>query len=51
MMPFLFWPLLTGTIGYISGLFTGEKVGRTVRILAAVIMGLWLYDIVMGEKA
>ncbi|MGR5064677.1 hypothetical protein [Photobacterium sp. DNB22_13_2] len=50
-MPLLFWPLLAGTVGFATGMFTSEKVGRTVRILAAVIMGLWLYDIVTGKKA
>ncbi|MGF1734350.1 hypothetical protein [Photobacterium satsumensis] len=50
-MPFLFWPLLAGTVGYVTGMFTSEKIGRTVRILAAVVMALWLYDIVMGKKA
>ncbi|MGF1702521.1 hypothetical protein L4D09_19690 [Photobacterium makurazakiensis] len=50
-MPLLFWPLLAGTVGYISGLFTSEKVGQTLRVLVTVLMGLWLYDIVWGKKA
>ncbi|MGR2767361.1 MULTISPECIES: hypothetical protein [Photobacterium] len=49
-MPLLFWPLLAGTVGYVSGLFTGEKVGQTLRILIAVVMGLWLFDIVWGKN-
>ncbi|GAL02951.1 hypothetical protein JCM19237_5844 [Photobacterium aphoticum] len=44
-MPLLFWPLLLGTVGFVGGLFTGEAVGRTLKILVAVLMGFWLLNI------
>ena len=50
MMPMLFWPLLTGTIGYVTGLFSGESFARTFKILVAVLMLLWLFNITGGVK-
>ncbi|WP_160657061.1 MULTISPECIES: hypothetical protein [Photobacterium] len=50
MMPLLFWPLLAGTVGFVGGLFTGEAFSRTLKILVAVVMGLWLYNIVWGKR-
>ncbi|GHA34302.1 hypothetical protein ACFFLZ_06410 [Photobacterium aphoticum] len=44
-MPLLFWPLLVGTICFVGGLFTGEALSRTLKILVAVLMGLWLLNI------
>ncbi|MGF1723201.1 hypothetical protein [Photobacterium nomapromontoriensis] len=44
-MPLLFWPLLTGTVGYAAGLFSGETFARTFKILIAVLLALWLVNI------
>ncbi|UTV27502.1 hypothetical protein [Photobacterium atrarenae] len=50
-MPLLFWPLLAGSIGYVGGLFTGEAVSRTVKLLIAVLIALWLYNKLTGGGA
>ncbi|WP_157134399.1 hypothetical protein [Photobacterium profundum] len=44
-MPFLFWPLFAGSIGFAGGLFSGEAFSRTLKILLFVVMGLWLVNI------
>ncbi|MBV7296825.1 hypothetical protein [Enterovibrio paralichthyis] len=43
-MPVLFWPLLAGGVGFAGGLFAKDTVSSALKLLALVLVVLFLID-------
>ncbi|WP_342606960.1 hypothetical protein [Vibrio tritonius] len=42
-MPFLFYPLIAGAVGFGAGFFTGSSTNRVLVTAAVVGAGVWAY--------
>lgn len=48
-MPLLLWPIIGGGAGFVTGYFTGNGVGKLVKIGAAVGVGYIVYTQVIKK--